>query len=189
MAFELGVAAHPYDLRTASRPVLERLAVAADDSVFLSLRSGDESVCIDLQPGPSPIRVVTLEIGTRRPLGAGAGGLAILGALPADERADILERVAPLLEQSWGLGKAALLASIHTFDEEGHAFIRNRVHAGISAIGVPVRGGFGQPIAALSIAALNERLTAARIPPLLAELRQAAHALQLQLDRLPRRMP
>ncbi len=76
-------------------------------------------------------------------------------------------------------------SSIQRFDEEGYAFIRNRVHAGISAIGYPVRGGFGQPIAALSIAALNERLTLARIPPLLHELKQAAHALQQQLERSP----
>lgn len=183
LSFELGVAAYPYDLRTVSRPILERLAVAVDDSIFLTLRSGDESVCIDLQPGPSPIRVVTLEIGTRRPLGIGAGGLAILGAMPAEERSLLLDRIEPLLDETWGLSKANLRASVQKFDEEGYAFIRNRVHAGISAIGYPIRGDFGQPIAALSIAALNERMTPGRLPPLVRELQRSAAELQKQLGR------
>jgi DNA-binding IclR family transcriptional regulator len=181
MCFELGVAAHPYDLRALSRPLLEQLALAADDSVFLSLRSGDESVCIDLEPGPSPVRVVTLEIGTRRPLGAGAGGLAILAALPDDERDEVFERVAPQLERSLHLTRAALRKSMEMLDSEGYALIRNRVHAGVSAVGYPVRGAWGQPIAALSVAGLNERLQTTRLPRVVTQLRQAAQRLEREL--------
>lgn len=181
MAYELGVAAYPYDLRGVSQPSLEALARETEDSVFLSLRSGDEAVCIDLHPGTSPVRVITLEVGTRRPLGAGAGGLAILGALPADERQDVFERVAPVLKQTWGLSGAALEESIRLFDKEGYALIRNRVHAGVSAVGYPVRGASGQPIAALSIASFNERLGPQRVASVVGRLRQAARDVQ---DRL-----
>jgi DNA-binding IclR family transcriptional regulator len=184
MCYELGVAAYPYDLRPLSRPLLEQLATAADDSAFLSLRSSDESVCIDLQPGPSPIRVVTLEVGTRRPLGAGAGGLAILAALPHDERTEVLGRIAPALETDWGISRAALDASIDHADAEGYTLIRNRVHAGISAIGYPIRNPLGRPMAAVSIAALNSRLTDLHIPAVVGHLKQAALRLEKELARV-----
>jgi DNA-binding IclR family transcriptional regulator len=184
MAFELGLAAYPHDMREISRPLLEHLAERTQDSVFLSQRSLDESVCVDLQPGPSPIRVVTLEIGTRRPLGVGAGGLAILGALAQPQRDEVVARVGPRLESDWGVSAALLRESLKLFETNGYALIRNRVHAGVSAVGVPVRGGFGQPIAALSIAALNERLrTSAAISTVVAELRIAAARLERHLQR------
>lgn len=178
MAFELGLAAYPHDIRAHSRDCLERLARRTEDSVFLSQRSFDDAVCIDLQPGPSPIRVVTLEIGTRRPLGAGAGGLAILAALPEPERSEVVARVAPVLEAEWSIGRTVLRDSIRLFDREGYALIRNRVHAGVSAVGVPLRGALGQPIAALSVAALSERLRPATIPRIAAELKEAARGLE-----------
>jgi DNA-binding IclR family transcriptional regulator len=183
MAFELGLAAYPHDIRAHSRSLLERLADRTEDSVFLSQRSFDDAVCVDLQPGPSPIRVVTLEIGTRRPLGAGAGGLAILASLPAAERDEVLQRVTPVLESHWSLGKSVLRDSIRLFDQEGYAFIRNRLHAGISAVGVPVRGELGQPIAALSVAALNERMRAPAISRVVDELKRAAALLEKALRR------
>lgn len=185
MCFELGVAAYPYDLRTISRPLLEQLAVHADDSVFFSMRSADEAVCIDLQPGPSPIRVVTLEIGTRRPLGVGAGGLAILAALPGDERVDVLERVMPLLVKDWGISAVSLQESMLLVQNKGYALIRNRVHAGISAMGHPIYSALGHPIAALSIAALNERFTESRMSRLADLLRQAAKQFEQKMQGIP----
>lgn len=185
VAFELGLAASPHDMRAIARPLLVRLAERTGDSVFLSQRSFDEAVCIDLQHGPSPIRVVTLEIGTRRPLGAGAGGLAILGALDGAEREAVVQRVGALLAAQWSIPPQVLQDSLQAFDRDGHAVIRNRVHAGISAVGVPVRGPAGQPIAGLSAAALNERMGAARIGLLVGELRAAATQIERALRAQP----
>jgi DNA-binding IclR family transcriptional regulator len=114
-------------------------------------------------------------------VGAGGGGLAILGALAADERGEVLARVMPLLEQAWRVSHSVLRKSIALFDEEGHALIRNRVQAGVSAIGYPVRGALGQPIAALSIATFNERLGPQRIGTVVGRLQQAARELQNKL--------
>ncbi len=181
MTFELGVAAAQYDLRPVSSPILARLAEKADDSVFLSLRSGDDAVCIDMHPGPSPIRVVTLEIGTRRPLGAGAGGLAILGALPADERAAVLPRVEHLLQSAFRLSPKDVIDSLTAFDRDGYSHVRNRIHASVSAVGFPIRGALRQPIAALSVAALTARITPARLRSLVAMLRSATQEFERAL--------
>jgi DNA-binding IclR family transcriptional regulator len=181
VAFELGLAASPHDMRALSRALLTGLAERTQDSVFLSQRSFDEAVCIDLQPGPSPVRIVTLEIGSRRPLGAGAGGLAILGAMTPADRSGVIARVGDSLEKDWGITPAVLRASLAHFDTEGYALIRNRVHAGVSAVGVPVTSASGLPIAALSIAALNERLGPSNIVAVVKELRAAAGQLQRQV--------
>lgn len=178
MAFELGLSASPHDIRATSRALLVGLAERTQDSVFLSQRSFDEAVCVDLQPGPSPIRVVTLEIGSRRPLGAGAGGLAILGAMGVSERSEVIARVGDSLERDWKITPDVLRVSLDHFDEEGYALIRNRVHAGISAVGMPVLSAAGLPLAAISIAALNERLGQSNIGAVVKELRAAAGQLQ-----------
>ncbi len=182
LTFELGVAAAPqFDLRGFCRPVLEQLADLAGDSAFLSMRSADEAVCLDLQEGPSPIRVVTLQVGSRRPLGVGAGGLAILAALEKSERESVIDRILPSLTSDWQLDEMALRQSLDLYAKEGYALIRNRVHPGISAVGCPVHDSLGQPIAALSIAAINERMNKPSLAKLVQQIRSAASALELRM--------
>ena len=83
MLYELGLSAAPtVKLEELCRPNIRSLADATGDMVFLTLRSGLDAVCIDRQEGAYWIRTYTLEVGTRRPLGIGAGSLAILSALP-----------------------------------------------------------------------------------------------------------
>jgi DNA-binding IclR family transcriptional regulator len=75
LVFELGLAASPqFTLNELCRPALLRLADRTGDTVFLTLRSGYDAVCIDRREGSFPIRALVLDVGTRRPLGVGAGG-------------------------------------------------------------------------------------------------------------------
>ena len=79
MVFELGLTAAPrFNLREICHPALTRIAEATGDTVFLTHRSGLDSVCLDRREGTFPIKTFTLEIGMRRPLGVGTGSLAIL---------------------------------------------------------------------------------------------------------------
>lgn len=95
LAFEPGLAATQiYDLREPCRPILMRLPGEIGDTVYLTVRSGNESVCEDRYEGPSTIRVITLEVDSRRPLGLGAGGLAILSAMPEEEREHAIASIA-----------------------------------------------------------------------------------------------
>ncbi|MFC6281909.1 MULTISPECIES: IclR family transcriptional regulator [Polaromonas] len=164
LTFELGLsAAQQFDIRGLCRPVLERLALEAGDTAYLVIRSGDEAVCIDRQEGPSPIRVMTLQVGSRRPLGVGAGGLAILAALPTPEQQAVLDTVDAQIAGVWGLPRDFLQSSIHDANRQGYALIRNRVTPGVSAIGMHFSDSMGRPFAALSVAAINSRLTSSRI--------------------------
>lgn len=167
LAYELGLAAaQQFDVRSLVRPILERLANEARETVYLIVRSGDEAVCIDLVEGPTTVRVVTLQIGSRRPLGLGAGGLAMLAALPRDEQERVLERVGPKIEAQWGFPVSLLMESLGTARTQGCALIRNRVNPGVTAIGSPFVDSLGQVLGAVTIAATNARMEAARLDTL-----------------------
>ncbi|NJM34889.1 MAG: helix-turn-helix domain-containing protein [Rhodomicrobium sp.] len=62
-----------FGLARLASPALASLSQRTQDTVYLSLRSGDEAVCIDRREGSFPIKTLTLRVGDRRPLGVGAG--------------------------------------------------------------------------------------------------------------------
>ncbi|MFM2279844.1 MAG: hypothetical protein RLZZ444_2075, partial [Pseudomonadota bacterium] len=80
-----------FNPRELIRPSLMRLADLSGDTVLLSVRSGAEAICVERQFGEFPIRANYLDVGSRRPLGIGAGSMALLASLPASERSAALE--------------------------------------------------------------------------------------------------
>ena len=179
LAFELGLAAEQqFNLRGLCRRVVDQLAQETEDAVYLVQRSGTEAVCIDRQEGPYPIRVLTLEVGGRRPLGLGAGGLAILAALPDDERKDLLRTLKLLIDSQWRFPEESLERSVERTRNDGYAVIRNRITAGTTAVAHHIRDKMGRPIAALTVAAVNARMGAERIERIHALLRDAARDIE-----------
>ena len=65
--------------------VLKQLSLAIGDTLFLTVRTGNDTLCIDRRIGAYPIQVLSIEIGARRPLGVSSAGVAILAAMPAQE--------------------------------------------------------------------------------------------------------
>jgi len=174
LAFELGLAASTqFDIRSQCRPILSRLAERVDDTVYLTTRSGLEAICADRFEGRAPIRVLEIEVGSRRPLGLGAGGLAILSAFEVDECGDLIERLLRSPEFA-AKGRAALEASVAETRRRGFALIHDRVTRGVTAVGIPIRSSLRVPVAAISVAAIHERMTPAKIRSLVALLRTAS---------------
>lgn len=182
LAYEVGLAAaQQFDIRQVCRPVVARLAAEAGDTVYLVMRSGTEAVCVDRCEGPSPIRVITLEIGSRRPLGVGAGGLAILAALDETERQDIVTQLNGYPAALAKLSIAELQQSIAAARLAGHSLICGRVTPGVTAVGVAFRDTMRRPIGAISVAAISARMDARRIRAVTAKLRSAAKAIEAEL--------
>lgn len=163
LAFELGVAGSTmHDIRDLCERAMNTLAKETGDTVYLVVRSGFDAVCMHRREGEFPIRALVLEVGSRRPLGVGAGGLAILSAIGDDERAEIIERVAPSLSAFGKLSAADLADACDQARASGAAVIQNRVSLGVRAVGVAFRDSMGQAVGALSVAALTQRLQARR---------------------------
>lgn len=146
------------DLRELARPSLVRLADVSEDTALLSIRSGIESVCIDRQIGSFPIRANYLDVGSRRPLGVGAGSLAILAWLPDREIDAVLGVIGPQLAPYPRMSLETIRELIAESRKRGCVVLLDRVVDRMSAIGVPVRSEAGVVLGALSIAALTERI-------------------------------
>jgi DNA-binding IclR family transcriptional regulator len=182
LAYELGLSAEQqFDVRQVCRPSMETLATTAAETVYLVQRSGQEAVCIDLVQGPSAVRVVTLQVGSRRPLGLGAGGLAILADLPPDEGEEIFREVAHPISAEWRFSEEDLRESMHWARQHQHAIIRNRITPGVTAVGKSFKDSLGQVFGAVTVAGLNTRMTDARIASLLDKLTMATRTIERAL--------
>ncbi len=190
LAFEIGVASSGlYDIRDLCEAAMNELASATEDTVYLVVRSGFDAVCMHRREGAYPVRALVLEVGSRRPLGVGAGGLAILAAIEADERDDIIERVAPALPGFGDLTAEGLRAACIEASLVGAAVIQNRVSLGVRAVGMSFRNSFGQPTGALSVAALSHRMSEQRVHTINALLQDAVGVVEANIRGLPARSP
>ena len=141
-------------------PALNAIARHTQDTVLFSVRSGAEAVCLVRREGAFPIRVMSLEEGSRRPLGAGSGSLAILAFLTADERAEILRQCAPLYEP-FGLSAALVAKGVAEARKVGFSFNPGHIIDGVFGIGVPIFRD-GRALASVSVAAIASRMAPSR---------------------------
>lgn len=152
-------AGRSHDIRALARPSLVRLADISEDTALLSVRSGNESVCVDRQVGSFPIRANYLDVGSRRPLGVGAGSLAMLAWLPEREIEAVLGVIGPHLAPYPRMSVEVIRDLAAESRSRGCVVLLDRVIDRMAAIGVPILSESGAVIGALSIAALTERIS------------------------------
>lgn len=156
-----------YDLRDLCQPEMHALAQETGDTAFLTVRSGNDSVCIDRMMGPYPIKAFTVDVGTRRPLCVGAGGLALMACLTETEEEDIYLRTRQKLKEYPNAHERAIRAAVAATRAKGYALSDGHVLKSVRGLATAVFNPRGQPVGAISIAALRERISAARLPELL----------------------
>lgn len=162
-----------FPVRAVADPYLRHLADAVGDAVFLTIRNGFDSICIDRKTGDYPIKVLALEVGARRPLGVGVGGVVLLAGLEPAEATDVIRANVQRLE-AYDLTGPRLTEQVRTARARGYAFTETGLVKGSRAVAVPVAAPDGTTIAAISVAAVADRITAARLPGLVAAMREQA---------------
>ena len=181
--FALGSqAAEGTGLRKLCRPALLRIAAETGDTIFLMARSGSNAVTVDRQEGTYMIASLTNNIGGQIPLGVGPAGEAILAFLPPDEIDAVLSVNANAYTAFNGLAASEVKTALPLIRERGYAIDEGRLVEGISALAVPIRPKGRDVIAALSINMTSARLAQARLPALLAMLRQEVAMVEAQLS-------
>lgn len=182
LAWEFGLASGThFNAKEIGAPLLRRLARATGDTVFLTVRSGADSVVVDRAEGAYPIKVLTQEIGARRPLGSTVGGLAMLLDLPPGEIDRIVQANAGRLSGYGHLSEAVLRRMLRRSRSLGYALNENDILDGVTGIGVPVPHAFGPPSAALSVIAISARMTPERRARIAVELKESARQLARSL--------
>lgn len=150
-----------FDLTRTILPVMLRLAEKTDDTIYFSVRRGNEAICLQRVEGQFPIKTLTLNIADRRPLGIGAGSLALLAFLPDDEVDRIISSMTGELAVR-GRTTGELHAMVQESRRLGYAFNDQKVISGMSAVALPIRNSHGHPVAALSVAAISARMDPVR---------------------------
>lgn len=145
-----------------ARPILDALAESTGQTVFLSVRRGDEAVCIDWTPGQA-LNVLLLKPGRALPLYAGAAGRASL-AFGVDDVESYLEQAPfPAYTKRTLTTAAKLRRDVAATRDRGYAISDEDVTEGIGALGAPVRTSrTGAFAGVVSVAGLAESLTTRR---------------------------
>lgn len=156
------MASRGLDVRTYARPEMQTLLDETGQTVFLTVRRGDDAVCIDLLPGKS-VQTLALTLGGSLPLHVGAGPRALLAAESADAWQDYVRRRKPLSTLSTGEAITAkkLFSQLEEIQDSGVAVSDGDVTYGIAALGVSLRDYRGETAGALSISGLRDEVLGA----------------------------
>lgn len=167
-------------LRTVALPHLRRLVDELGESANLTIRTGDTTRFIASVECTQALRVGSRE-GMGFPAHRTTAGLVLLAALDPTE-VDALyapERYAERPDERPDPGK--LRAELARVRRAGFAVNNGRSERGVVAVGVPVAGPDGTPLAGLSVSMPSIRYDRGRLPALVATLRRTARALERDL--------
>lgn len=179
---------HPLD--ELAGPVLSRLSGETAQTFYLIVRSGDDAVCVARHESVAQIRTLVLEVGSRQPLGIGAGSMAILAALPEDESDRVIAGNRERYFERPAFDEAAFRAALRAARETGLAGHDGLFTRGVSGIGVAVPDGSGHPLAALSTAFITQSLDAGQQRLCVARMQEGAEEIARRLTgQMPGRLP
>lgn len=180
LLYELGLAAEPsIPARQWCKQALEEISRLTGDSAFLIVRSGRDSVCMDRTEGHFPIKVLVLGVGQRRPLGCGAGSIALMSLLDDAEVGSLLEHNAERLRSRGEPSVETFLEIIQQARAEGVAS-KDAPDLPVRTLSMPVVDRYGHGICALSVTSLTSRVIE-RKPMLVDTLRSITHELSERL--------
>lgn len=179
------IAAERYGIHRIATEGLRRLAKWSQDTSFITVRNGTYGVCLERQEGTYPIRSHVLAAGDRLPLCVSAGCLAMLAALPDDDVDQIVRTHGAVCAERYPLLTVPRLRElIASARSRGFAVNPGLIFPESWAIGVAIRDFHGEPIAALSVGAIESRMSEARQHELAAALHDEARIVEAQLREL-----
>jgi DNA-binding IclR family transcriptional regulator len=179
--FLLGsVAANRFNIVELAKSALIRLAELTEDTVYLTVRSRYESVCVDRIEGAYPLKALTTEVGMKQPLGLGAGSIALL--MPLDERevTQIIDANRAALQAHPAFDLISLRETLRQARATGYVYRASTRVAEIGSIAMPVIGTTGTAVAAITISAVESRFDPDRRASIVAAMNEHIGVLQRQ---------
>jgi DNA-binding IclR family transcriptional regulator len=164
-------------LLAASDPVLAELSQQVGDTLFLTMRTGNDTLCIDRRIGSYPIQVLSIEIGTRRPLGVSSGGVAILAAMPAAEARKIIAANVPRFA-AYRTKAPAVLTEVAAARRRGFCLREVGLVQGTKSMSTWIKTRDYRPVAAITVSAVRTRLGPRRETELAEQLQAAARTIE-----------
>ncbi len=151
--------------------------------MFMIVRAGVDTYCVGRTAGSYPIRSLVVGVGTRRPLGVGAAGLAVMASLSDREQEQALVVNAPRLKQFSGLSAEQVRSLVQATRQQKFSLIDAINVQGLKAVGVAVPDVNGMPAVGLSVGGITARVSGGREKFLADVLHEGAAALGAMLRR------
>ncbi|HYT25343.1 MAG TPA: IclR family transcriptional regulator [Actinomycetota bacterium] len=157
-----GAATGRLELNQYSRPICERLAEQAGETVNLAVHDGDHAINVEQVMGSASVTSVNW-VGQRTPLHATSSGKVFLAHLPAAELAALLARPLARFTANTIVDPPALSEQLDAIRADGFAYSVEELEIGLNAVAAPVRSFDGAVVAAVSVSGPAYRITPGRI--------------------------
>jgi DNA-binding IclR family transcriptional regulator len=184
--FELGMAYRSQvDLLKEGAPIVEALRDATGETVQLSVLDGPWMLVLLKEEGVKPLRIIS-QVGSRVPVNWAAAGRLLVSDLDA---AQLRQFLTDTVRQS-PTGRAnmdieSLVAEIRDYRARGVATEINEANEHAGCVAAPVIDARGRCIAAISVAAPEQRLDQNNRERLIAAVRHAAAQLSRRMGGRP----
>ena len=169
-------------LMVAAEPYLAEVSARLGDTLFLTVRTGFDTLCVARRIGSYPIQILSIEVGVRRPLGVSSAGVAILAAMPASEARKIVSTNETRFG-SYRTDAATVLGQIQLARRRGYNLRDVGLVQGTKSISAWIRTPDGQPAAAITLSAIRNRLGPRRAIEVADVLVTAARAIEAATPR------
>jgi DNA-binding IclR family transcriptional regulator len=168
-------------LLRAAAPYLDEAAQVIGDTLFLTLRSGAETLCVARRIGSYPVQVLAIDVGARRPMGVSSAGVALLAGMPQGAATRIIRANAQHLA-AYGMTAKDSAAAVRDARCRGFALRERGLIPGTKALSVWFARRPDGAAAALTIAGIARRLPHARVDQLAQQLSAYAEQIAAKLE-------
>lgn len=135
------------DIRAVARPHMQALAEQFGGSVYLAVRDGMEMVLVEACRSRSSMLATRLDVGSRVPMANAALGRAYLAAIPAGERAQLIEALRLARGSDWAALAPGLNRALEDATSLGYCLSAGEFHREINSVSVPLIGPDGEVMA------------------------------------------
>ncbi len=165
-------------LRHRLKPLLNRISLRTEESTYLSVRSNRDALCIDVAEGTYPVSANTLLPGSRRPLGVGAGSVALLARLPERECAELIRQNTGRFERYSGITAAEVEDAVVACRRCGYALNLGRIIPEVAAVGIAFQVPQSGETVAVIVASVLSRMSDTRRQEVISVIHDEIRRLQ-----------
>jgi len=168
-------------LLVAADPYLTNASTQLGDTLFLTVRTGLDTLCVARRIGTYPIQVLSIEVGARRPLGVSSAGVAMLAAMPPpDARKIVLANETRF--KAYRTDTPTVLGQVQAARRKGYSLRDVGLVQGTKSLSAWIRSPDGEPAAAITLSAVRNRLSPRREAEAANALITAAQAIEAAIS-------
>jgi DNA-binding IclR family transcriptional regulator len=150
------------DVARAARPVGQRLSERTQETVTITVLSGDEALIIDQATSPASVLSVDWT-GRHSPLHCTSDGKVLLAHMPRGRQRRYLAQPLQRFTAQTIVDPEQLAAQLHAVQKAGYAYTVEEYEVGLNGVAAPIRTADGAVAAALSVSGPSFRLPVAAI--------------------------